>query len=99
MIRFMFLVILSVFLSSSATAQTGCQTRNTVLSYLKKDHKEAVVAVGLTNDGKLVEFVASNKGKTWTLIVTTPDGISCLITAGQDWTIIRPMPAVVERES
>lgn len=90
MIKFMFLVLLLI--SFPATAQIGCQSRDVVIDWLRDSHKELVIAIGLTNDGKLVEFAASSEGKTWTFIITNPQGISCLLTAGQDWTILRAAP-------
>lgn len=91
MIRLVVFVILAVFLASPSAAQIGCQERSTVMKWLKGNYQEVITAVGLTNDGKLVEFASSKNGKTWTLILTDAKSISCLITAGQDWTIIRPL--------
>ena len=56
-----------------------------MLSHLAKKYGEAPVAVGLTNKGALVEVLTSSDGKTWTIIVSSPGGMSCLGEAGENW--------------
>ncbi len=62
-----------------------CAARVKVLGHLAKKYGEAPVAIGVTNKGGLVEVLTSVGGDTWTLIVTTPQGISCLVAAGEGW--------------
>lgn len=74
-------------LASTASAQTLCGERQNFISHLGKNHHEATTAMGLTSSGKVIEVLTSEKG-TWTIIVTNPDGRSCLIAAGEDWEAI-----------
>ena len=75
--------------SLSAAAQTPqCNTRASVLALLAGKYGEAPVAVGIANGGGLVEVLASPDGESWTIIVTSPQGVSCLVAAGHGW---RPM--------
>ena len=46
------------------------------------------MAVGVTNKGALVEVLTSADGGTWTIIVTTPQGMSCLVAAGEGWRFL-----------
>jgi hypothetical protein len=62
-----------------------CGARNDILAELTKRYSEAPVAVGLSNSGVLVEVLSSDKGATWTIIVSQPDGTSCLVAAGKEW--------------
>ena len=75
--------------SSAAAAQTQtqnqCNSRDSVLTLLANKYKEAPVAVGVTNTGGLVEVLSTGDGNTWTIIVTTPQGMSCLVAAGEGW--------------
>jgi len=73
--------------SSAASAQTQnqCNTRESVVTLLSSKYKEAPVAVGVTNTGGLVEVLSTGNGGTWTIIVTTPQGMSCLVAAGEGW--------------
>ena len=73
----------------SAFAQTPCDLRANVLSHLKSKYKEDPVAIGLSNAGGVVELITADDGKTWTLIVTHPTGVACLIAAGEAWETIK----------
>ena len=90
---------LAVF-SSAAVAQSQnqsqnqCNTRDNVISLLSSKYKEAPVAVGVTNTGGLVEVLSTGDGNTWTIIVTTPQGMSCLVAAGEGWRAVEKTAAM-----
>lgn len=71
--------------ASAASAEPQCNDRNQVLQLLAKKYKESPIAAGVTNTGGLVEVLSDGKGGTWTIIVTTPQGVSCLVAAGEGW--------------
>lgn len=72
--------------ASGAPAETRqCDTRQNVLGKLARTYKEAPVAVGVTSTGGLVEVLATGDGDTWTIIVSEPNGLSCLVAAGEGW--------------
>jgi hypothetical protein len=75
----------SVSWPASAQNQNQCDTRDKMTAYLSAKYKEAPVAVGVTNTGGLVEVLSTGDGNTWTIIVTTPQGMSCLVAAGEGW--------------
>jgi hypothetical protein len=62
-----------------------CGARAEILAELTERYSEAPVAVGLSNSGVLVEVLSSDNGSTWTIIVSQPDGTSCLVAAGKEW--------------
>lgn len=68
-----------------AQQQQQCNKRDNVLKLLADKYQEAPVAVGVTNNGGLVEVLTTGSGKTWTIIVTSPKGVSCLVAAGEGW--------------
>ena len=71
-----------------ATAQghaQQCDKRAKVLGHLAQKYREAPIAVGVTNSGGLVEVLTTGDGNTWTIIVSNPDGMSCLVAAGEGW--------------
>ena len=54
------------------------------------------MAIGVTN-GRLVELLTAKDGLTWTIILTSPQGVSCLIASGDGWRPLTPVstdPAV-----
>lgn len=71
--------------ATPALAQPQCDLRANVLEILQKKYKEAPVALGVTHNGGLVEVLSTGSGTTWSIIVTTPQGMSCLVAAGEGW--------------
>ena len=72
--------------TSQAQAQSGkCDARDNVIQLLAQKYKETPIAAGVTNTGGLVEVLTDPNSGTWTIIVTTPKGISCLVAAGEGW--------------
>lgn len=71
-------------------APLACGPRDDVLAQLSKKFKEAPVSIGLANNGGLLEVLASPDGSTWTVIITRPNGVTCLVAAGESWQAIRP---------
>ncbi|KKN25228.1 hypothetical protein LCGC14_0887090 [marine sediment metagenome] len=71
--------------SAYAQSQPQCNERDNVLALLAKKYQETPIAAGVTNTGGLVEVLTDGKGGTWTIIVTTPQGMSCLVAAGEGW--------------
>ncbi|MFQ6017937.1 MAG: hypothetical protein ACE5KF_07050 [Kiloniellaceae bacterium] len=52
---------------------------------LAERYGEAPIAAGVTARGALLEVLATEDGATWTIIVTTPQGLSCVRAAGEGW--------------
>ena len=70
-----------------------CDQRDDVLELLARKYQEVPVAAGVTNGGGgLVEVLTDARGDTWTIIVTTPQGLSCLVAAGEGWRTVQPVP-------
>ena len=40
--------------------------------------------MGLSTDGGLIEIYSSEDG-TWTILITRPSGVACLVAAGDSW--------------
>lgn len=66
-------------------APASCGPRAELVEELAKRFSEAPVAVGLANSGTLVEVLTNGDGSTWTIIVSQPNGTSCLVAAGESW--------------
>jgi hypothetical protein len=84
------LVAATALLAASAVApaladETACGKRDKLLGTLAQSYQEKPAAIGLSQDGSLVELLTSADGATWTILVTLPNGTSCIATAGQDW--------------
>ncbi|MEE8188975.1 MAG: hypothetical protein V3T80_07190 [Kiloniellales bacterium] len=70
----------------AAVAQSQqCDQRQKVLGHLAQKYHEMPVAVGVTSSGGLVEVLSTGDGDTWTIILSQPNGMSCLVAAGEGW--------------
>lgn len=66
-------------------ALAQCMPREDMLHYLE-EHGERPAGGGIGERGKVVvELFLSGDGATWTIVVTRPDGLSCLRGAGRNW--------------
>jgi hypothetical protein len=66
-----------------------CDERTKVIGHLASKYQEAPIAIGVTSSGGLVEVLTTGDGNTWTIIVSNPNGVSCLVAAGEGWRAIR----------
>jgi len=73
--------------TSSAMAQMVCSERAKFLKHLGDGYSEAPVSMGLASNGSVLEVLASQKG-TWTIILTMPNGTSCVVASGEAWEIV-----------
>jgi hypothetical protein len=67
------------------TAQPACQSRDDISQLLTQRFDEVPSALGLQSNGDLIQVFVSKDGKTWTMVTTRPDGISCIVALGQHW--------------
>lgn len=82
-------------LSVEAQALGMCGKRADFVDALKGKYNETPRALAIAGDVNLVEVFASKDTGTWTILVTTPEGKSCIIGAGKDW---QDLPPHIEEE-
>jgi len=70
-----------------------CADRAVVAQRLAKDFSENPVAMGITNSGNVIEVFSAGTGDTWTIVMTLPNGKSCLMAAGEGWEQVAPKAA------
>ncbi len=75
-------------LPSPSHAQTVCSTRTNFLNELLSQHKENPIAMGLAANGSVLEVLASKDG-TWTILITSPNGTSCVVAVGDSWEALK----------
>lgn len=81
-------------LANSAAAQsTACADRDKIIEFLAREYQEVPVARGVVESrGHLMELFTSAEGETWTLIVSQPNDLSCMIASGEGWRPVEPKP-------
>lgn len=78
----LYAIIISVL---PVAAQGVCATRTDMVDVLTTKHKEQLVGRGIAGRS-IVEVFASEQG-SFTVFTTSPQGVSCLVAAGQDWQV------------
>lgn len=63
----------------------ACVKRTELLSHLSNKFQEAPVAMGVADNGALLEVYSTVDGATWTVALTMPNGVTCLVATGQSW--------------
>lgn len=81
-------------LAQTAQIPRNCAPHAEVTDSLASLYGEARQLLGLTARGSLVEVFASERTGTWTITITDPLGITCLIGSGNSYedTSGRPAP-------
>jgi hypothetical protein len=68
-----------------AAPQTSgsCAMRQQVIARLASAYGETRQSIGLGANNQVVEVFASLETGTWTITVTNPNGLTCLVASGQ----------------
>ncbi|MFD1160659.1 hypothetical protein [Roseovarius aestuarii] len=76
---------LAVLIAAPALAQSGqhCAPRDMVVDRLAKKYGETRQSMGLGANNAVVEVFASDKSGSWTITVTSANGVTCLVASGQ----------------
>lgn len=81
-------VLIGMIAVSHPAHAANCAKRDMVVERLKTKYDESFAAGGLQssrNSQTLVEVWASKATGTFTVMLTTPDGLSCVVATGTDW--------------
>lgn len=80
---FLAIVAASVLAPAPAGASV-CLERKMLVSYLAERFSEKPRALGLVQSSNVMEVYVSGNG-TWTIVVTNPQGLACIVAAGDTW--------------
>ena len=72
----------------TAEAANNCAPRDMVLERLETKYGESRQSVGLGANNMVVETFASADTGSWTITVTRPDGMTCLVASGQSYETV-----------
>lgn len=76
---------------TAASAQNACFNRDALVKHLDGKFDEAPIAAGLAANGSVLEVFTSPDGLTWTIVLTQPNGATCIMASGESW-MGAPMP-------
>ncbi len=79
------LALTSLAAPMAQAQSSSCAPRDIIVGRLADKYGETRKSMGLNQNNGVVEVFASQETGTWTILVTMPTGMSCLMAAGQDW--------------
>ena len=85
---FLGLVLATITIASatpSFSGQRACGARDAIVERLGEKYGEQPTGAGLSHSNSILEIFASEKTGTWTILMTTASGQTCLIAAGEYW--------------
>ncbi len=82
-----FAVIAAVLAAVPADAQQMrlCAERDSIVAKLESKYQETRRSYGLQAPAGVFEVFASDTG-TWTMLLTAPSGVTCILAAGEAWS-------------
>ncbi len=88
--------------SASALAQTSsrnCAPREVVVKRLAEKYGESRQSFGMGQQGTVMETFASEETGSWTITVTMPTGVTCLVASGQSYEVLAEMVPDVDSDA
>ncbi|KIC16989.1 hypothetical protein [Leisingera sp. ANG-Vp] len=78
-----------VLAAAPAAAQNrNCAPRDMVIKRLAEKYGESRQSIGMGQQGMVMETFASGETGSWTITVTTPNGMTCLVASGQSYEVL-----------
>ena len=85
MSRLLLSAALTLIASTASSQGSSCANREMIVDRLQSKYGESRQSAGLNQNNGMVEVFASTETGTWTILVTMPNGMSCLMAAGKAW--------------
>ncbi len=70
-------------LAAQQVQAQNCAPREDIIQRLAETYGETRRGIGIARQGSVMEVYASESSGSWTITVTLPDGVTCLIASGQ----------------
>ncbi len=83
---FVALAALHFLASPAAGQQLTCAPLGEMQNALSVQYGEHPAGLGILENGHVLQRLESAGGKSWTMIVVAPDGMSCILLAGENWS-------------
>ena len=88
-----------IWASEAAQAQMVCGKRADMVRHLSEKYGETRRSMGLAEGRGVVELYASEETGSWTILITSPQGTTCMMVAGQAFQVEPPLPSNMGRRS
>ena len=77
-----------VMVARAADAAPQCGPRDEVVHALATKFGETRRSLGMSGPDQMMELFAADESRTWTILVTLPDGRSCLVASGSNYEAV-----------
>lgn len=84
--------VLATTLAEAQTSRLVCGARDQVVAHLQANNGEQVRGMGLAAQNRILEVFVSEETGSWSIIVTSADGMTCLMAAGHYYVASAPLP-------
>lgn len=91
-------VILAHQAAWSQTA-ANCGKRAKIVERLEAKYGETRQSMGLAQNNGVVEVFASDESGTWTIVITLPNGMTCLVAAGNAFQEVDSAPLTPDEKA
>lgn len=68
-----------------------CAERDQIAERLASAYSEQLLGAGMQSETSMFEVWASPEG-TWTILLTRPDGVACVMATGTNWVAAASRP-------
>lgn len=76
---------------ANAQQQPVCQDRDDLVMTLESRYQEMLHGAGMQTPQQLLEIWNSDESGSFTIIITRPDGKSCIVATGRNWHAFEEM--------
>jgi len=94
--KYLFALVILILLwfawanGAMAQQQLPCGERANFVTNLADKYDEHPISMALVMGGSLAEIFASSHG-SWTLLITTPEGMTCMYLSGTAWELFEQL--------
>lgn len=78
------MVVSALLPTAPAWAQQQCAPRQILVDVLREKYEEVPVSRGIAS-GNLLEVFTNADRSTWSIVIHTPSGQSCVVASGEHW--------------
>ena len=75
---------------AAAGSPRVCGPTGQIVERLDKTFGEHLTGAGLDASGNMVSVYSNPEKLTWTMTVTTPERVTCIVSSGDGWAYERP---------
>ena len=87
-----FVALAALLLNTPALARSQpCAPRKKIVKRLAERFKELPVALGMAANGAVLEILSAGEDGTFSVLVSMPNGVSCLLANGKHFGLL-PTP-------